>query len=303
MFIARSNTVLAADRCELSSSPLRGDVSSSNYKQAPSPGTLSYGASFISSTNGSNRIVPTARNARPPRPSHDIPHWRHNHRNDLPSTSSRRQSSKTRNYRKKRKSRTHKPGTKVRGVGKVSITRNRTTFTSDVSKHGTPLPHIQPRLFPPQHQSSLSEADFRIAISKKPYAPTNPTFCDNTSQADFSTFSGMLQSLPGDGASFDSSTGRNEQKMAELRQAYQRFAVAYKSRSKSRSSQPKNRTTSNSTSLKSSGESYSSTTTAITQRHHPIAYDPSQPQYSTHYDPDPFRNDREYSPFSFCWFD
>jgi hypothetical protein len=148
----------------------------------------------------------------------------------------------------------------------------------------------------------------------QPYMPTSPSYCDNVPVADYSSYQindlqPYTRSMILDSSSrsvgklfcVENNHGTHHDRyhfnknMDELREAYKRFAAKHFARTKktavSRSRTP---------TKKAHHLSHRSTSTTSVDIGR-LAYDPRQPQYSPSYDPDPFHNEREYSPYFSEW--
>ncbi|KAG7353857.1 hypothetical protein IV203_003212 [Nitzschia inconspicua] len=142
-----------------------------------------------------------------------------------------------------------------------------------------------PNLHP---QWCIAQEHSAVTGQSKQYIPSSPNVNDDP-QADYTMYSPIDPPVSLSPKSMDYPCSSDDRNITELRQAYTEFARAYKSRSHQL----------NSVAVEKHGKSSPVDIFA----NHRIAYDPRQPQYSTEYDPDPFRNDQEYSPYSSSWWD
>jgi hypothetical protein len=194
-------------------------------------------------------------------------------------------------------------------------------------------PYQEPQQYRYHHhnQHYSSDDSFHPSLTSPVYTVSSPVFCDNTPAADFSPFvtesdgdnnnndnNNQSQTRPIQALVGDVSGIKRILDMISMKEAMNRILA------KNRLVRQKDATTSSrddfseknrETRLCIGNTAFASprpdegmisplfSCSAGTAGRSRLEYDPRQPQYSPEYDPDPFRNDREYSPFFPGWYD
>lgn len=164
----------------------------------------------------------------------------------------------------------------------------------------------------PNHRDHYNDDLFSPSPTSVVYVPFSPTFCDSSPNADFSQYvtsshhglgslvredqslSPAIATDPGDASEI-----QRNMYMSSMKEAMTK-ALARNKLSRSKVIFTDCRGKSPEMTLNAMGATDVRQGGDGTGR---LAYDPRQPQYSTLYDPDPFRNDSEYSPYFPGWND
>mmetsp|Transcript_15357 Transcript_15357/g.28615 ORF Transcript_15357/g.28615 Transcript_15357/m.28615 type:complete len:293 (-) Transcript_15357:105-983(-) len=231
---------------------------------------------------------------------------------------------------RRRRPRKFRNGNKHNGTVNQMMHKGPSTSPKHMIKNKAKNNYYLPRHLGRDHEFASSPRSFDFQYpqnptqSHVPYVPQSPSFCDTVPQADYSRFimSGRRAAVPPNHPdpyrseesfsqpSTDHSLVSSEheqdvrntfqddafsEKMAELRKAYKRFAAKHFSREKNYEKKGKKR--------KRSPVAEKMSKHGDNDLGCRLSYDPCQPQYSPTYNPDPFRNEREYSPNYPDWLD
>lgn len=186
-----------------------------------------------------------------------------------------------------------------------------------------------------KQRHAIDESFITSSVVARPtvYTVSSPVFCDNTPQADFSrsetevagndtTVHPVLNPVPSTRTTItedDISKIQKYLEMVSMKEAMKKALAKNRRlvRNKVTTISSSNDYETNGSAvvcsarqrdagemtLQSRGNISSSSNSTRTTTDHRLEYDPRQPQYSPLYDPDPFRDEREYSPYFPGWYE